>query len=90
MTIEGLVLVAMGIGFAAYGYSRARTFWSRYQGLAAQQANVERYERWRGGARPGSAEGPTEQMRILRRRAAIYGLLVLVGFLFIFEGFNLP
>lgn len=88
MTIEGLVLIAMGIGFSAYGYRRARTFWSDYQRLAAQQANAQRYERWRGGVR-GEPEGPTQAMKDLRRRAAIYGLVVLFGFSFIFQGFTM-
>lgn len=89
MSAEGLVLIAMGIGFAAYGYSRARTFWSQYQALSSQQANVERYERWRGGPRSETETGPSERMRTLRRRAAVYGLLVLAGFGFILQGFTL-
>lgn len=89
MTVEALIVIAMGIGFVAYGYRRARFFWGRYQALASQQSNVERYERWRGGARGSSDGGPTEEMRTLRRRAAIYGLIVVFGFGFIFQGFAL-
>lgn len=85
MSVESLIVIAMGVGFAVYGYRRARYFWNDYRALAAQQANTERYERWRGGVREGSS-GPTDAMRDLRRRAAIYGLLVIVGVGFILEG----
>ncbi|MFM2105444.1 MAG: hypothetical protein RL338_476 [Chloroflexota bacterium] len=88
MSVEGMIVVAMGIGFAVYGFRRASRFWGDYRALAAQQANVERYERWRGGVREGPA-GPTEAMRDLRRRAAIHALIVVLGIGFVLEGIAL-
>lgn len=88
MSVERLIVIAMGIGFVAYGYRRARFFWNDYQALAAQQENAERYARWRGGVRDEQT-GPSEAMRDLRRRAAVYGLVAVFGFLFIFQGFSL-
>ena len=41
-----------GVVLIAIGYARARGPWRRYQALKAQDANVARYEAWRGGPVP--------------------------------------
>ena len=42
----------------AVGYARARGPWARYRALRDQQANIDRYEAWRGGLR-ADEDGPT-------------------------------
>ena len=46
-----LLLWGAGVALMAIGYTRARGPWSRYQALKEQDANVARYESWRGGLR---------------------------------------
>ena len=83
-----LLLWGAGIALVVVGYGRARGPWQRYQALKEQDANVARYEAWRGGARDRGATGASVQMAMLRRQAttgiAIAGagfVLLLVGFL---------
>jgi hypothetical protein len=59
--------------------------------LREQQANVSRYEAWRGGLRT-SDDGPTGAsvaMAQLRRQAQLAGLIAVLGFVLIFIGFLL-
>ncbi len=58
LTVEliNLALWIGGIALLAIGYSRARGPMARYQSLKQQDANIARYEAWRGGARD---RGPT-------------------------------
>ena len=46
-----VVLWLGGVILIAIGYTRAKGPWSRYQALKEQDANVARYEAWRGGVR---------------------------------------
>ena len=56
----------------AVGYTRPRGPWARYQALKAQDANVARYEAWRGGVRDDrGTTGASVAMAILRRQAQI-------------------
>ena len=91
MSTTSLIFWLLGVALVAIGYSRARQPWSRYQALKEQQANVERYEAWRGGLRTES-DGPTGAsvaMTELRRQAQRNGLIAIVGFALIFLGFLL-
>ena len=79
----------VGIALVVIGYSRARGPWSRYQALREQQANLERYEAWRGGVRTHD-DGPTGAsvaMAGLRRQAQLAGLIAVAGAVLIFLGF---
>lgn len=76
-----------GIALIAIGYTRARGPWSRYQALRAEDANVARYEVWRGGVRDGGLTGASVAMAILRRQAQIGGAIALVGLVALFLGF---
>ena len=69
MGVVNLVLLAGGIALFAVGYQRARRPWARYQELKAQDENVARYERWRGGTRTQEKTGASVAMDILRRQA---------------------
>ncbi len=66
-----LALWISGIVLIAVGYNRARGPWQRYQALKAQDANIARYEAWRGGLRDNETTGASVAMQILRRQAQI-------------------
>ena len=76
-----------GIALIAIGYARARGPWSRYQALKAQDANVARYEAWRGGIRDDNQTGASVAMEVLRRQAQYAGLIAVAGFVLVFLGF---
>ena len=42
-----IVLWVGGIALIAFGYTRAKGPWDRYQHLKQQDANIARYESWR-------------------------------------------
>jgi len=86
----GLVNIALwvaGVALIALGYSRARGPWARYQQLKAQDANVARYESWRGGLRDDSTTGASVAMAVLRRQARIGAAIAIVGVVLVFLGF---
>ena len=82
-----LLLWLGGIALIAIGYTRARGPWSRYQALKAQDANVARYEAWRGGTRDDGKTGASVAMQILRRQTQVAGLIAVAGFVLVFLGF---
>ena len=83
-----VVLWAAGAALIVVGYTRARGPWTRYQALKEQDANVARYEAWRGGtAGDDGKTGASVAMEILRRQARIGGAIVIVGFVLVFLGF---
>ncbi len=86
-----LALWGLGILLVVIGYTRARGPWSRYQALKDQDANVARYEAWRGGLRDdaGGRTGASVAMDILRRQAGVAGAIALVGIALIVLGFVL-
>jgi hypothetical protein len=91
MSLTNIAFWLLGVALIAIGYTRARGPWSRYQALREQQANVDRYEAWRGGLRTQD-DGPTGAsvaMAALRRQAQIAGVLVFVGVVMLFLGFYL-
>ncbi len=89
MSIVGLALLVLGIVLIAVGYSRAAPAWRRYRQLTAQDANVRRYEQWRGGVRGDEKTGASVAMDVLRRRARLWGLVAVGGFVLVFVGFVL-
>jgi hypothetical protein len=76
-----------GVALIAIGYSRARGPWARYQQLKAQDANVARYESWRGGLRDDGATGASVAMDVLRRQARIGAGIAVGGVVLLFLGF---
>ena len=86
-----MILWLIGVALVAIGYTRARVPWSRYQALREQQANVARYEAWRGGLRSSEdgQTGASVAMAQLRRQAQMAGLIAVLGFVLIFVGFLL-
>ena len=89
MNATNVVLWLAGVALIAIGYVRAREPWSRYRALREQQANIDRYDAWRGGLRAES-DGPTGAsvaMAEFRRQAQLAGVIVVVGVVLVFVGF---
>jgi hypothetical protein len=84
-----LLLWGAGIALVIVGYTRAKGPWQRYQALKEQDANVARYEAWRGGVRDDGQTGASVAMQVLRRQAQRAGLVAIVGVVLIFLGFLL-
>lgn len=84
-----LLLWGAGVAMIAIGYLRARGPWARYQGLKEQQANVARYEAWRGGVRDTSPTGASVMLEMARREARLWAGVAIVGFVLVFSGFML-
>jgi hypothetical protein len=87
MGAMNLALWGAGIALIVIGYARARRPWSRYQALKDQEANVARYESWRGGVRDRSTTGASVAMDMARREARMWGAAAIVGFVLTFAGF---
>jgi hypothetical protein len=79
MTIVSLCLVAVGLALIIYGAVRAREPYRRYMALREQDANVARYEAWRGGVRSNDRTGASVAMAVLRRQALIGVGIVVAG-----------
>lgn len=82
-----IVLWLGGVALIAIGYTRARRPWARYQELKAQDANVARYESWRGGVRNDGTTGASVAMAVLRRQAQVGAAIAIVGVALVFLGF---
>jgi hypothetical protein len=82
-----IILWVAGVALIAVGYARGRGPWSRYQALKAQDANVARYEAWRGGVRDDGKTGASVAMAVLRRQAQIAGAIAIAGGILLFLGF---
>jgi hypothetical protein len=87
VSLVNIVLWAVGVGLIVIGYQRFRVPWARYQGLKTQDANVARYEAWRGGIRDDGKTGASVAMAVLRRQAQIGGLILIAGVVLVFFGF---
>ena len=90
MGILNLSLLGAGVVLIAVGYLRAREPWRRYRALKEQDANVARYEAWRGGLREGGTTGASVAMEVLRRQARNGAVIAGIGFVLVFAGFALP
>jgi hypothetical protein len=75
----GIVLILLGIAITAAGYTRFRAPWARYQDLKAQDANVARYESWRGGLRDSGTTGASVAMTMFRDQARKAGVVMAAG-----------
>ena len=87
--MTGVILMLLGVAAAAAGYARFRGPWARYQALKAQDANIARYESWRGGLRDSGETGASVAMEILRRQVRATAILMGVGFGMALLGFIL-
>jgi hypothetical protein len=85
--IVSLALVLAGLALIVVGVQRARGPYRRLQALKEQDANIARYEAWRGGARPDSKTGASVAMEVLKRQVQMAGLVVIAGFVAVAVGF---
>jgi len=85
-----VVLWIAGVALIGLGYLRAREPWRRYRALKEQDANVARYEAWRGGLRDSGPTGASVAMDVLRRQARNGAVIAGIGFVLVFPGFALP
>ena len=90
MGLLNIALWVAGVALIALGYRRARGPGARYQALREQDANVARYEAWRGGLRDDGVTGASVAMAVLRKQARDGALIAVVGFVLVFAGFALP
>jgi len=86
MSLTGLALVAVGAVLIVVGLLRARGPWARYSALRAQDANVARYEAWRGGLRSEGPTGASVAMEILRSQARNGAIIAGVGAVLVVAG----
>ena len=86
MTPAGLVLIVGGLVLIVIGYLRTRGPYARLRDLRAQDANVARYEAWRGGVRDDAKTGASVAMAILQRQVRFGAGLGLIGIAAIFNG----
>jgi len=77
--VTGLVLILIGVVATVAGYLRFRRPWATYQSLKAQEANISRYESWRGGLRDSGPTGASVAMDMARGQARIAGVVMGVG-----------
>ena len=89
MGLLNLALIAAGVALIVVGALRARGPYQRYMALKEQDANVARYEAWRGGARPDAKTGASVAMAMLRRQAQIGAGVVIAGVVLVVLGFVL-
>jgi hypothetical protein len=87
MGLLNLVLIGLGVAAMAAGYARARGPWARYQALKAQEANIARYESWRGGLRDAGPTGASVAMEMARKQARDGAIIMAAGFAITVLGF---
>ena len=86
MNVAGLALVVVGLALIVFGFVRTRGPYARLRALQAQDANVARYEAWRGGLRDDSKTGASVAMAILQRQVRLGAGIGLLGVAAIFVG----
>ncbi|HEX3264914.1 MAG TPA: hypothetical protein VHR16_04545 [Candidatus Limnocylindrales bacterium] len=87
MGVLNIVLILAGLAAMVAGYARARGPWARYQALKAQEANIARYESWRGGLRDTGTTGASVAMDMARRDARNGAIIVAAGLAIAILGF---
>jgi hypothetical protein len=87
VALVSLSFIALGIALIVYGTMRARGPYRQYMALRDQDANIARYEAWRGGVRSNDKTGASVAMQILRRQAQIGVAIVIAGVVAIAVGF---
>ena len=90
MSTIGIVVALVGAAVAAVGFQRFRGPWARLQALREQDANIARYEAWRGGVRSDGKTGASVAMEMLRRQVRDAGIIIAIGFVVVLTGFLVP
>ena len=87
MGLLNLGLLVAGVALIILGTVRARAPYQRYMALKDQDANIARYEAWRGGARNDSTTGASVAMQVLRRQAQIGAGIAIAGVVLVIVSF---
>jgi hypothetical protein len=87
--LASLVLIAAGLLLVVFGAQRAKGPYDRYMALREQDANIARYEAWRGGVRSNDKTGASVAMQVLRRQAQIGVAILIAGVALVAVGFIL-
>ncbi len=85
-----IVLILAGIAAIAIGVWKVRGPLATIRRLDATEANLARYEMWRGKHTTIEADGPTgaDEMRsLMRQRVLIWGVLIGAGIVAVVLGF---
>jgi len=90
MGVANLIMLFLGGVLIVFGYLRAREPWARYRALREQDANIARYEAWRGGLRDEGTTGASVAMQVLRRQVRDGAIAIGTGIIFVIAGFALP
>jgi hypothetical protein len=81
MTFGWLFLIVGAVLFST-GVARTREPWARYQALKAQEANIARYESWRGGLRDTGPTGASVAIEMYRNAVRAGVIQAVAGILF--------
>ena len=87
MGIVPLGFIVAGAVLIVLGTVRARDPYRRYMALKDQDANIARYEAWRGGLRSDGKTGASVAMEILRRQTQIGAGVAIAGIVLVVIGF---
>ena len=87
MGLLNLGLLVAGVALIIVGTVRARAPYQRYMALKDQDANIARYEAWRGGVRSDSTTGASVAMQVLRRQAQIGAGIAIAGVVLVIVSF---
>jgi hypothetical protein len=83
MTTLGIVVAILGAVAIVIGLVRIRAPLAHIRRLDDTQANLDRYEAWRGRSTDVEIDGPTgadEMRELLRRRVVGWGIVCVAGF----------
>jgi hypothetical protein len=87
MGLLNLALIGIGVVLMGFGYARAQRPWARYKALKAEDANIARYESWRGGLRDSGTTGASVAMEVLRKQARDGAIISAAGVVITILGF---
>ena len=90
MGILNFGLIGAGAALIVIGYLRGKAPWARYQALKEEDANVARYEAWRGGLRDSGKTGASVAMDVLRGQVRSAAVVAVLGVVLIVTAFALP
>lgn len=88
MNPAAVLLWAAGVAAVIVGWYRLRGPLARYRQLGETEANLRRYETWRGkpvDSGPGRT-GADEMREFMRRQMILWGALITIGIVLIFVG----
>jgi hypothetical protein len=84
-----LVLWVVGAALIGFGAWQVRPPLARYRALQATEANLRRYDDWRGSRLVNDSErtGADEMRDYLRGRVRLWGAVIVVGVVLVIAGF---